>query len=92
MLSTSTSTSSACSEGTSFSIASETLPGAEGCYLDTDYVNNNQAVYTTSGTIDVGQIWMIATTFIVDDSSTEVVSGRVHVAGTMDTHRRKSLL
>lgn len=51
-------TVSACSDGDSFSIVSETLAIAEGCYLDAGSVSTGQVLYTTSGTDDLGQMWM----------------------------------
>lgn len=63
-------TASACGEGDSFSVVTETLPGAEGCYFDTGSTSNDQIIYTTSGNDDFEQIWMVAIELTEDASST----------------------
>lgn len=59
----------ACSEGDSFSIASATLPDAEGCYINTQYTFNDQIIYTASGNADLGQIMMYAVQLTGADAS-----------------------
>lgn len=68
-----------CSEGDSFSVSSGDLPNTEGCYVNTAFTYNEQIIYSTSGTEDAGQIWMVALEFAGDDDSDLVVSGRVKV-------------
>lgn len=61
-----------CGEGGSISIASLSLPEVAGCLLSTDEVRNDITLYTTSGTDDVGQLWMYALDVTRDDSSAGV--------------------
>lgn len=69
-----------CGEGGHFSIASETLPGAEGCYFNTTTVINGHPVYTTSGTGDEGQILIVAFELKGDYTSTgPAVSGETRI-------------
>lgn len=69
----------ACGEGDSFSISSETLPDAEGCYLDTGAETSNQKrIYSTSGTPEFGQIWMVAV-----DAPADAPSTAAEVSATM---------
>lgn len=68
---------STCGERESFFISSEDLPETEGCYIDTEVTFNENPVYTASGTLDVGQIWMSAVEFTPEDADTTV-------SGTMD--------
>ena len=65
------SSASPCLEGGSFSVESETLPDAEGCFVDTTELRHELPVYTTSGTLDIGQVWMVAIESI-DDGISEV--------------------
>lgn len=55
-----------CLAGASFSIKSDTLPDAEGCFVDTTELRHELAFYTVSGTSDVGQFWVVAIEFIED--------------------------
>lgn len=62
----------ACGESASFSIASETLPGAEGCFLETAESINGETIYTTSGTLYEEQARMIAMDVNGEDASKDV--------------------
>ena len=72
------SSTGACADGDSFSIESESMPITEGCYLDTSEANNGSPVYTISGIMDVGQIWVVAVEVELDETSS-IVSGNIHV-------------
>lgn len=63
-------TVSACGEGDSFSVVSETLPVTEGCYQDTGLFVNDQVLYTISGNDDYEQMWMMALELAGDATST----------------------
>lgn len=58
-----------CGEGDSFSIESEFFPEAEGCFVDTAVVSNDRPVYTISGTVDQGQVVVLALELTEDDPS-----------------------
>lgn len=51
-------TAPSCGEGDSFSIVSDSLPEAEGCYLDTAFFQNDSPVYSTTGTTDLEQVFV----------------------------------
>lgn len=70
------STNSSCSGGASFSIESGTFPESEGCFVDTTELRHELPVYTISGTLDIGQFWMVAVEFVGDGLS--AVSARMH--------------
>lgn len=69
------SASNPCSDGGSFSIESETLPDAQGCFLDTKELRHELPVYTISGTLSIGQFWVVAIEFI--ENGTPEVSEKV---------------
>lgn len=60
---------SSCSEGGAFSIESETLPDAQGCFLNTAETRHDLPVYTISGTLNMGQFWVVAIEFIENGMS-----------------------
>lgn len=61
-----------CGEGESISIVSDSLPDTEGCYLESaEFINGNR-VYTASGTMDVGQMWIVAAEYTDEDEAVTV--------------------
>lgn len=64
-----------CGDGESFFVESDTLPGTQGCYVDTLEVSNGNPVYTASGTMHLGQVWVVAAEY-TDEEETVSVSVR----------------
>ena len=69
--STTESGSAACNDGGSFTITSTVLPDVDGCYSDTGDVSENEAVYSETGTDNLGQNAVVAVNF-GDDSAQDV--------------------
>lgn len=70
------STEPACGEGDSFSVVSDSLPVAEGCYLDTGFVSYGIPVYFTTGTIDAEQQGYVHAVRSVEGDTTTVSANR----------------
>lgn len=72
---------SACGERDSFSIVSDSLTDAEGCYLDTASDVKDNPAYTVSGVADSGQISMVAIDTTGEDASSSTVVSKLVFSG-----------
>lgn len=63
-----------CGNEESVSILSDSLRDTEGCYFNTAEFNNESPVYTSSGTMDLGQVWIVAAEY-TDEEGIVSVSG-----------------
>lgn len=82
---------SACRGRDSFSIVSDSLPVAEGCYLDTASDVHDNPDYTISGIAGTGQIHMVAVDTAFEDTSASTVVRTILSLGKKNGERKTGI-
>lgn len=84
--STTPSVGDSCSDGDSFAMSVPLLPDAEGCYLNTNLELNDELVYSRSGGVDGGEVWVVGV------PATEDIDAEVRERGLCDVCGARSLV
>lgn len=69
-----------CGDGEAFVVESDTFPVTQGCYLDTMEVSNGYPIYTASGAMNLGQVWVVAAEYTDEEENVSVSCRYIRVA------------